>query len=254
MNADESDLLVTLPKSGRVFTATRRVSVDDAAPDGRMQFDAIARFLQDAGNDDTDDVGLDTLGLTWIARRLIVEIHEYARSRELLTLRTWCSGTGKRWAERRTEVTGERGAHIECAAIWVHIDARTGRIAPWNDAFGAAYLEATGGRQVNTRLHHSKDVPDLGAAGVNEMPFRFRASDMDAFEHVNNTAYLAVLEEAFGPHRPPAPLRVEIEWRKPSEAGEELTVVEHADESGAQLWISSTETNELRATIVTRPM
>lgn len=216
-----------------------------------MQLDAIARFLQDAGNDDTDDVGLDALGLTWIARRLIIEIHEHAGSRELLTLRTWCSGTGKRWAERRTELIGERGAHIECAAVWVHIDARTGRIAPWNDVFGAAYLEAAGGRQVDTRLQHPKDVPDLGASGVNMMPFRFRTSDMDAFDHVNNTAYLAVLEEAFGPHRPPAPLRVEIEWRKPSEAGEELTVVEHVDESGAQLWISSTETNELRATITT---
>ena len=254
MTTDESDLLVALPKSGRVFTITRRVSVDDAAPDGRMQFDAIARFLQDAGNDDTDDVGLDTLGLTWIARRLIIEIHEHARSRELLTLRTWCSGTGKRWAERRTELTGDRGAHVECAAIWVHIDARTGRIAPWNDAFGAAYLEAADGRKVDTRLHHSKDVPDLGAPGVNEMSFRFRTSDMDAFEHVNNTAYLAVLEEAFGLHRPPAPLRVEIEWRKPSEAGEELMVVEHVDESGAQLWISSAETNELRATIAIRPL
>jgi len=192
------------------------------------------------------------LGLTWIARRLRIEIHQHARSRELLTLRTWCSGTGRRWAERRTQLTGERGAHIECAAIWVHIDARTGRVAPWNDAFGAAYLEAAAGRQVDTRLQHSKDVPDLGAPGVNEMRFRFRRSDMDAFDHVNNTAYLAVLEEALGPHPPPAPLRVEIEWRKPSEAGEELTVVEQLDESSAQLWVSSTETNELRATILTR--
>lgn len=245
--------LVPIPETGRVFTLARRVSIDDAAPDGRAEFDAIARILQDAGNDDTDDAGLDQLGLAWVARRMVVEVLVPAQSRELLAISTWCSGTGRRWAERRTQLLGDRGAVIEAAAVWVHIDVASGRISPWGERFASYYLEAAGGRQIDTKLHHPKDVADL-VAGANQMPFRFRQSDMDGFGHVNNAAYLAVLEEALGGNAPPSPLRIEIEWRKPSIAGEELTVVESVDEAGVRLWITAAETGELRATIFGMPL
>lgn len=243
--------MTSLPSSGRVYVTSRRVSIDDAAPDGRFEFDAIARFLQDAGNEDTDDAGLDRLGLAWMARRMTVDVHEHARARELLTIRTWCSGTGSRWAERRTQMIGEDGAHIEAAAIWVHIDTATGRITPWNDTFADAYLEAAGGRVVDTRLHHPKSVPDPVTDSATEMPFRFRWSDMDAFGHVNNAAYLAILEESFGGQTPASPLRVEIEWRKPSVAGDRLRVVEQATPTGVQQWVVDESTADLRATIRT---
>lgn len=223
---------------------TRRVSVADADGSGRMELDAIARFLQDAGNDDTDDAELPELGLAWVARRAAMEIHQPAATREQLTLTTWCSGTGSRWAERRTSVVGERGAHIEASVIWVHLDAETGRPVRWGDEFASRYLEATAGRQVDAKLRHDKSTPDAAS----QLDWTFRLTDMDAFGHVNNAAYLAIAEEVLDVGT--TPRRIEVEWRGPSVANEPLTVRWATMSDGSdQIWVRSTTDDSLRVTI-----
>ena len=212
-----------------------------------MELDAIARFLQDIGNDDTDDAGMEELGLAWVARRAVIDITSHAKAREKLTLQTWCSGTGRQWAERRTSIRGEHGAHMEASAIWVHLDTITGRPTAWGENFATTYLEATAGRLVDAKLRHRKDPPST--SGV---PWRFRQSDMDAFGHVNNAAYLAIAEEFFGlDGQQGDSVRVEVEWRGPSEAGEQLSVVH--DDQEQQLWVIGPSTEEsvidLRVTI-----
>lgn len=209
-----------------------------------MELDAVARFLQDAGNDDTDDANLPELGLAWVARRTAMEIHRPASSREQLTLTTWCSGTGSRWAERRTSIIGDRGAHIEAAAIWVHLDASTGRPIPWGEEFAERYLEATGGRQVDAKLRHQKSTP----SNTSTRDWTFRTTDMDAFAHVNNAAYLSIAEEVLGIDV--SPCRIEIEWRGATVANEPLTVESTTlDDGSDQLWVRSTIDDGLRVTI-----
>jgi acyl-ACP thioesterase len=235
--------IVDEPTTGRTFSTSRRVSVADADPTGRMELDAVARFLQDTGNDDTDDAGLPALGLAWVARRAAIEVRHPASSREKLKLTTWCSGTGPRWAERRTSITGEQGARIEAAVIWVHLDATSGRPVPWGSEFATRYLEATHGRRVDAKLRHEKETP----AGATSTPWSFRATDMDAFGHVNNAAYLAIAEELL--ELDASPVRIEVEWRGPSVAGELLTIWSATEDSERQLWVRSTTDASLRATI-----
>lgn len=214
-----------------------------------MELDAVARFLQDVGNDDTDDAELPKLGLAWIARRAVMAVRTSPIPREKLTMTTWCSGTGSRWAERRTSITGEHGAQIDAAALWVHIDTESGRPTAWGDEFASTYLEAAQGRSVDSKLRHPKRIPVVGDR--NEMLWTFRRTDLDGFGHVNNAAYLAVLEEALGEHAPDA-IQVEVEWRKPSDAAEPLVVTEMFTDGGAQMWIRSGD--EIRATILARPI
>lgn len=208
-----------------------------------MELDAIARFLQDAGNDDTDDADLPELGLAWVARRAAIEVHHPATSREELHLTTWCSGTGARWAERRTSVTGEGGARIEAAVIWVHLDATSGRPVRWGSEFAAMYLEASQGRRIDAKLRHEKEPP----ADATSTPWSFRATDMDAFGHVNNAAYLAIAEELLGLDT--SPVRIEVEWRGPSVANEPLTVWSATKSAETQLWVRSTTDESLRVTM-----
>lgn len=195
---------------GRVFQVDRTVSIDDADEFGRMEVDAIAKYLQDAGNDDTDDAGLAVLGLAWVARRMTIDVSAFPKSRESLAIATWCSGTGTRWAERRTSMTSESGGCIEAAAIWIHIDASTGAPVPWGDDFANAYLEAAGDRKVTARLHLPKTP---SPTFKDPSAWHFRKTDTDAFDHVNNAAYLAVVEE-FG-ELTGGPCRIEMEWRSP---------------------------------------
>ena len=239
--------LVDQPSQGRTFTGQRTVSLADVAPDGRMRFDAIARFLGDVANDDTDDAGFAALGQAWVARRASFVVHRFPHGREPLTMTTWCSGTGSRWAERRTTITGpgvddHPGAHVEAVALWIHLDPTTGRPAVWGSEFADTYLPAAGGREVTSRLSLAKKPPDVGESGaaaeLNVMPWTFRRADLDIFDHVNNAAYLAVLEEAFGSGTPPTPLRVDVEWHRPIDAGIELRGIERLGPDGMQLWLT----------------
>ena len=244
--------LVPPPTAGRLFTTQRRVSIDDCDPGGRMELDAVFRFLQDAGNDDTDDAGLPKLGLAWIARKAVIVVMTAPTARELVDISTWCSGTGSRWAERRTRIVGPTGAHIDAATVWVHVDPTSGRPIRWGEEFASTYLEAAGGREVDSRLHHDKVPPGPGADGVERAPWSFRRTDLDAFGHVNNAAYLAVLEEVFDPVETASSHVVEIEWRRPSLAGEPLTIVTRRLEQGLDVWLVAGD--DLRVTMRHRPV
>jgi len=241
-----ADKFVDEPATGRVFRATRRVSIDDANASGRMETDSIARFLQDVGNDDTDDAGMAELGLAWVARRMAIQVSSPARSRELLEMSTWCSGVGARWAERRTSLRGEHGAAIDAVAVWIHLNPETGRPDRWREEFGALYLEPAQGRRVDAKLRHDK-VP---AEHATRYPWGFRRTDVDGFGHVNNAAYLAVAEEYLDEEALARPHRIEIEWRTPSQDTDELVVAVSSDRR--RLWLLDQTGEELRATITSK--
>src|SRR5205823_5502115 len=119
-------VLIPRPTSGRTFSGTARVRLGDVTPKGRVRLDAVARYLQDVANDDAvDAIGEDAA--SWVVRRTQMQVDRFPVFREDLRLTTWASGTGGRWAERRTSVEGHRGGSIEAAALWVHVDAATGR-------------------------------------------------------------------------------------------------------------------------------
>ena len=238
--------LVSEPELGRVYRTERRVSIDDASSSGRMEFDAIARFLQDVGNDDTDDAGHDRDGLAWVARRLVVEVRSPGRPREQLALATWCSGSGRSWAERRTSMRGEHGAAVDAATVWIHVDLETGRPRKWGDDFAGCYLDAAGGRKIDARLRHPKQIPQDAV----RTPWRFRRSDEDQFGHVNNAAYLTLVEELFEDAALTSPHRVEVEWHTPSTATESLEVAR----STGMVWLKDPGNDELRVTISVEPL
>lgn len=235
-----ASMLLPEPSTGRVFTGTRRVSIDDCSPAGKMQFDAIARFLQDIGNDDTDDAEFGDLGLAWVARRALITVDTPAQSREDLTLSTWCSGTGRRWAERRTSISGASGAVIDGVTIWIHLDPETGKPIPWGDEFASTYLPATDGRRVDARLRLPKSPNPADV--LHSAPWSFRVTDSDAFGHVNNTAYLAAAEEFLDLD---GPCSLELEWRTPCRAGDRLTAVTSSE--GRSLHLIDDDSGETRA-------
>lgn len=207
-----------------------------------MELDAVARFLQDVGNDDTDDAGFAELGLAWVARRALINVTQYPSARQTLNLTTWASATGRRWAERRTSLKGESGAQIDAATIWIHLDPVNGKPTPWGEQFANTYLAATGGRRVDARLRLPKTPVD--STSTKSAPWTFRKTDSDAYGHVNNTAYLAAAEEFLDLESPCA---IEIEWRSPTHAGAALTAVAQTDGQVDWLWLVDDANHETRA-------
>jgi acyl-ACP thioesterase len=206
--------LVVAPTAGRVFRHRADVGLADVTPAGRARLDAVARWLQDAAWADITDAGVPDQGV-WIVRRMELQVTRAPRFDERLELSTFCSGTGRLWAERSTAIRGAAGAHVDAVALWVHLNRDGTRPRPLPDGFDAVYGEAAGGRRVKARLHHPAAPP----VEAEIRPWSFRHADLDMAGHVNNAVYWAVVEEELAGAELPAAWRGEIEHRGPAAAG-----------------------------------
>jgi acyl-ACP thioesterase len=204
-------------------------------------------MLQDVSSDDTADAAYAP-DAVWVIRRLVIEPAgtRTPRLRDDVTLLTWCSGTGPRWAERRTDValdgTGDAGNEVvvRAAALWVLVDFESGRPIPLGEDFDAVYGDAAGGRRVGQRLRHGPPP-----AGVRRTPWPLRVTDVDVLGHVNNAAYWAPVEEMLaGLASRRRPTRAEIEFRgglDPTDTVEVVTetdALSNGEPTAVRLWLT----------------
>ncbi|MDH4169109.1 MAG: thioesterase [Acidimicrobiia bacterium] len=228
VRADGATELVDVPANGRCFSSVQRVRLSDTDAKGRLRLDALFRYVQDVANDDAREALDDSLA--WVVRKAMVEVSSNPVEAEVLRLTTWCGGYGSRWAERRTSMQGEHGGRAETVALWVAIDRDTGTPVALPQEFHDAYGEAAGGRAVSSRLRHPRPP-----AGGPQVPWTFRAADVDILGHVNNTAYWTVAEQLLDDR--PVRYRAEIEFRNPTNPGVELGVLHRVDTEGIRAWI-----------------
>lgn len=211
--------------SKRRYETTRRVRLADADPSGRLRLDALARFLQDIGNDDTADAGHDS-SMPWVTRRTTVEVDAWPHIGERLDITTWCGGIGSHFAERRTTLRSPTGT-VEVAATWVHVDERTGRPARLPAWFLATYGESAGGRKITARLEHGPPPADATTE-----PWPLRYTDLDVLGHMNNAAYWEAVEEVCH-QRGLAPTFAEVEYAAGIDPGDDVVL----RTSGDALWL-----------------
>jgi acyl-ACP thioesterase len=221
-------VIVARPEVGRVFEATRRVRVADADPSGRLRLDAVARFVQDVGNDDVADAGLDP-NIPWVVRRSEVAVDGWPQLGERLVIATWCGGTGSRWAERRVSFISESGA-IDVATLVVHLDG-SGRPAKLPDWFESTYAEAAVGRTLTSRL--VLPGPPHDAVG---RPWPARSTDLDVMGHVNNAVTWAAVEDECH-RRGVVPATATVEWSGALEATDPIELRSAEVEDGLGVWL-----------------
>jgi acyl-ACP thioesterase len=226
-----ADRLVPRPAEGRVFRAERPVRFGQVERSGRLRLDALAAYIQDVAADDFADSGLPEVG-AWVVRRSVMVVRQAPVFGERLDLTAWSSGLGARWAERRLSVRGDRGGAVETVSLGVFVDPATFRPAPLQRGFERVYGAAAAGRQVTSRLQHASRPVGSGS-GCEERPWPLRATDFDAFGHMNNTAAWAMVEELLagdglrGPNAGTGvtgPFRAEVEYRAPIAPGTSVTL------------------------------
>lgn len=169
---------------------TAEVRLGDTDPAGQLRLDAIAQMLQNVANDDARDAALPNAN-GWVVRRTLIDVRRAATLGERLALTTFCAGTGRSWAERRTSIAGDGGAEIEAASLWVQVDTSSGRPQTLGAEFHAIYGATAAGRVVSSRLSLPGPTPATATDA-----WTVRAADLDVFGHVNNAVAWAVLEEA----------------------------------------------------------
>jgi acyl-ACP thioesterase len=218
--------LMPPPAAGRVFEREVAPGLADATGSGRIRLDAIARWLQDIAYGDIVDAGLAERG-AWVVRRARMRVEAFPRFGAPVSLRTFCSASGRLAAERRTSLSGG-GAAVEAVAMWIHVDTETLRPIRLGEEFQAVYGESAGSRKANFRLGH----PDPPAV-AERSPWRFRASDVDIAAHVNNAAYWEPVEELFAETDEPESADLEIEYREPAQPGDAEIL-----RAGPMMWVT----------------
>ena len=212
--------LVAPPECGRLFVGTRQVRLGDVDERARLRLDAIARYLQDIATDDTASTDLDDEdgdSSSWVVRRTMIEVLRAARLDEHLELATFCSGTGRGWAERRTSISGTHGASIETVSLWISIDPASGRPIRLSERFLEIYGPTAGDRRISSRLQLPPPTEH-----AERRPWTIRRVDLDPLRHVNNAVHWSIVEETLpkGPRRG----RAEMEYLAPIEPDADLTL------------------------------
>jgi acyl-ACP thioesterase len=225
----------------RRYTAEFRAGFSDCSPSGRIRLDGLARWLQEIAYADVEDAGLHFHAI-WVVRRTRLSVRRFPRFAETQTATTFCGGLGRMWAERRTTIgrPGEPQADVEAVSLWVHLDTEQWRPSVFSEQELAVYGTGLPERRISARLRHPAPgaAPELGR-------WRFRATECDIAQHVNNAAYLQVLEEELlAGEAEPGPLEVEIEYRAPAQPGELIVLGD-----GPRRWLTALD-GELHAAAI----
>jgi len=222
------------PGAGRRYSGRRTVRLSDVLPSGQARLDAVARYLQDIASDDGHDAGIDT-DLAWVVRKTIAEVHRRPRLDEQLQLITWASGSGARWAARRTTLAAGGEAIVEAAALWVCVDLTTLRPARLSERFWTMYGQAVADRPVSSRLTHPDPPGDLVSGA---RPWPLRISDFDVLDHVNNAVTWEAVEDELGRLAPGASIhRAEVEYREPMDRTDGIGIVSQVTDGVVQIWL-----------------
>lgn len=232
-----------LPTAGRVFTGHRRVRLGDAAPGGRVRFDALARYLQDVAEDDAADAGWPQ-AVGWVVRRTSMHVRRFPVLGERLRLETFCSGRAAAWAERTTTITGDGGGSLQATSVWVAIDLRSGRPTRLGDLFDRVYGPSAGDRRASARLLLPAPAAEVVERG-RQWPLRF--SDLDALGHVNNGISWSAVEDALAADGCPGwlsgnqgrwpALSVTLEHHRATRADDHPTLCHQRSEGTVDLWL-----------------
>jgi acyl-ACP thioesterase len=204
-----------------------------------MRLDALARWLQDVAYADVEDADVAQVAV-WVIRRSRIRVERFPRFGERCELRTFCSGFGRAWAERRTAVVPtDGGPAVESVSLWVHLDPASRRPFPLTARELELYGEAAGGRRVTARLRH----PGPGSADT-ARKWTFRATERDLAGHINNAAYWELVEEELLKEDEPARFDAEMEFRTPAQPGEKRILRE-----GQRRWVVGRQ-GEVHASVV----
>jgi acyl-ACP thioesterase len=224
--------LVPPPEQGRRFAARRRVRLGDVNGGNRLRLDSVARYLQDVASDDVDDIAVPRVDGAWVLRRTALSLGDLPRYRDDVELLTFCSGTGSRWAERRTTLTVGGASVAEAVAIWVYVD-RAGRPARLGEWFLEHYGAAAAGRKVSGRLFLPAPPADARVR-----PWPTRATDFDLLRHVNNSAYWYAVEDEMARVRPGGvPTHATLEHRAAVEPDDQVELRSSADGDTLMVWL-----------------
>jgi acyl-ACP thioesterase len=219
-----------------VFDREWPLRVGDIDRTGRLRLDAAARHIQDIGQDQLREMGFEETHPLWIVRRTMVDLIRPIEFQDMLRMRRWCSGTSNRWCEMRVRIDGRNGGLIESEAFWININRETQMPSRISDDFLAGLHKTTSVDRLRWK-GYLKPFSRDEASEIHEFPVR--VTDIDLFDHMNNSVYWSVIEDYLASHPellsgiPERALRITIEHEAPVALGDKLEILSRVHPAGS---------------------
>ena len=224
----ERDLpLVGLPDSGYVYQTGWRLATSDIDEHKRLRLDGVARYIQEVGAEHLGDANLADVHPHWIVLRTVIDVLKPIEIPSEITFRRWCAALSTRWCNMRVQLEGSDGGRIETEGFWICMNKDTLTPSRFTDDCIALFGSTTDNHRLKWRpwLTDQADNDHDGHDGT-VTPFPLRRTDIDLFEHVNNTIYWHGVHEILGqvPELETAPYRAVLEYRNPIKFGESVAI------------------------------
>jgi acyl-ACP thioesterase len=177
-------------------------------------------------------MGFEETHPLWIVRRTMIDLIRPIEFGDMLRMRRWCSGTSNRWCDMRVRIDGRKGGLLESEAFWINFNRDTQTPARIADDFLDGLRKTTDVDRLRWKAY-LKPGSREDAAEIHEFPVRF--TDIDFFDHMNNSVYWSVVEDylASYPELLKAPLRVTIEHDAAVALGDKLEIIAHVHPAGS---------------------
>ncbi|KAK9858811.1 hypothetical protein WJX84_007843 [Apatococcus fuscideae] len=193
---------------GTAFCEEHRVRAYEVGPDQRATIVTIANLIQEvAGNHGVAIWGrveggfaadpiMVSMSLIFVATRIQLQLSEYPRWGDLVSIETWFQAQGRMAAARNWIIRKANTGQVigRGTSTWVMVNTKTRRLSKIPEAMRVKLVDLAPKphRHTFTDEEMRVKVPDV------KMPAEFlgpvqvaRRSDMDMNGHINNAAYLA---------------------------------------------------------------
>ncbi|OBJ51068.1 acyl-[acyl-carrier-protein] thioesterase [Mycobacterium asiaticum] len=221
INPDLAAPLVPVPDEGYVYQTGWRLATSDIDEHRRLRLDGVARYIQEVGAEHLADADLAEVHPHWIVLRTVIDVIEPIEIPSDITFRRWCAGLSSRWCNMRVQLKGSEGGRIETEGFWICMNKDTLTPSRLTDYCIERFGSTTDNHRLKWRPQVTEPLDDPATT-----PFPLRRTDIDLFEHVNNTIYWHGVHEILGqvPDLENKPYRAVLEYRSPIKYGEPLTI------------------------------
>ncbi|WP_245850244.1 acyl-[acyl-carrier-protein] thioesterase [Mycobacterium angelicum] len=232
MAAEVAAPLVGVPDSGYVYQTGWRLGTFDIDEHMRLRLDGVARYIQEAGAEHLADAGLAEVHPHWIVLRTVIDVIEPIELPSDITFRRWCAALSTRWCSMRVQLEGSAGGRIETEGFWLCVNKDTLTPSRLTDGCIARFGTTTDNHRLKWRPWLTEPMESC-----TETPFPLRRTDIDPFEHVNNTIYWHGIQEILSqvPDLGKGPYRAVLEYRSPIKLGEHVTIRSSANADGVRI-------------------
>jgi medium-chain acyl-[acyl-carrier-protein] hydrolase len=215
-----------------IHKASYVVRARDCGADGEMKSEALFEVLQEEAGAHADAHGwgfADLLpqGKTWFLARIRLVVARRPRYRERLELRTWSRGAAGLIALRDFVILGEGGdIAARASSSWLLVDMGSKRPLRPDKVAEALVPHCERALEADAdKIPEFASVPAILPDGTAASGFMVRPSDLDVNDHVNNTVYVRMLEDALAEAgNMPKPGSIEVNYVSEAFLGDRLSL------------------------------